>query len=143
MKKTLILLLLLGSLAGFSQKVENRDTINPSNKAEREYYLKKSHNKSTTAQVLLVGGTALIVGGVFIAKPKGDNFMADLLSLLLGGVIISAGIIADIVSIPFFISASKYKRKAAAVSVLPSVMPVGKAGLGLGFVPSVAVSISF
>lgn len=76
-------------------------------------YLQKSKNKKTTGIVLLSVGGAAIIGGIIANSTKDENssFRRD----MTGGVFITGGIASSIASIPFFISAGKYKKRAAAL----------------------------
>lgn len=102
--KNIILLLTAASLTfkTFSQTIQPADS--------KDYYLQKSKNQKTTAWVLLGGGTLMAVAGGIVFDKSSSNTSIDA-----GGFIFLAGIIADIVSIPFFVSAAKNKRKAAAI----------------------------
>lgn len=112
------------------------------NQALKEKYLKKSENKKQAAQILVISGTALTIGGVFVAADKSDNFWSALGNLLLGGFMVSVGIISDLVSIPFFIRSATLKKKAASISLTPE--KVSMPGMTTGkemYVPSVSVKI--
>ncbi|UEG48677.1 hypothetical protein LK994_08510 [Ferruginibacter lapsinanis] len=78
-------------------------------------YLEKSKRKKTTGIVLLTIGVAAITGGILANESRGQysSFEQD----FAGGLLIGGGIASGLVSIPFFISANKYKKKAATVSV--------------------------
>lgn len=103
----------------------SRDTLNTaikSNLKTKEFYLQRSKNQKTTAWILLAGGTGLVIGSIILTI--GDA-MAIVLSMGtagsdklidVAGDIASAGLIADLVSIPFFISASHNKKMAASLS---------------------------
>lgn len=86
------------------------------------FYLKRSKNQKTTAWILLGGGTAMVIGGtlflvgdmVVYALSLGNNGSANALDI--AGYIIFTGILADLVSIPFFISAAHNKKMAASIS---------------------------
>ena len=101
------------------------DTLNTETKSDlktKQFYLQRSKNQKTTAWILLGGGTFMVIGGTIVLI--GDA-MAIIISIgkegsgnLIGiaSAIIYTGIIADLVSIPFFISASHNKRLAASLS---------------------------
>jgi hypothetical protein len=82
----------------------------------KDYYLHKSKSQRTTAWILLAGGTLTTVGGVFayIANDinQGSNSAETAFVVLMW-----SGIAADVLSIPFFISASKNKKRAAAIAI--------------------------
>jgi hypothetical protein len=100
-------------------------------------YLKKSKNQKTTAWVLVCGGAALMLTGALI--PQGEftssgNFWDDLWG---GGhyendetrsAFGTAGFLAMLGSIPFFVSARKNKRQAAALSIKNERIPMLQQG---------------
>jgi hypothetical protein len=107
MKK--IILLLIVSLLTFKTFSQ---TIQPAH--SKDYYLQKSKKQKTTAWILLGGGTLMaVVGGISFS----NNF--DVFSSNSGtdasGFIFLGGVLADIASIPFFISAAHNKRTAAMI----------------------------
>jgi hypothetical protein len=136
------LILLAGH--GFGQDADS--SISPKkpfmNESVKEKYLKKSENKKQAAQILLISGTALTIGGVFVASNKSDNFFITLGNVLIGGFMMTVGIISDLVSIPFFIRSATLKKKAATISLTPEKinMPAATSGKEL-YVPSVSVKI--
>lgn len=81
---------------------------------DRDFYLALSKKHNTTGWVLLVTGTAMIVGGAVAFDSSWDEGSAT--STDISGFILLAGVIADLASIPFFISAGTNKRKAAYLS---------------------------
>ena len=111
--KTIILLVVFLSLAGetFSQDTTKSNLT-------KEYYLQKSKNQKTTGWVLLASGTTAIVVGVLVmnAGSKEDDFNSGFGDIFGGAIIATVGIVADVVSIPFFISSGKNKRLAASVA---------------------------
>jgi len=113
MKKIILLLLLVSVVATtFSQDTTGKQL-------SKEYYLQKSKNKKTTAWILLGAGTTAIVVGLLVEK-NGENsndFYSGTEQIGAGALIAALGAVADIVSIPFFISAGKNKRLAATVSL--------------------------
>ena len=85
----------------------------PNSKFSKDYYLQKSKNKKTVAWILLGGGTAMAVAGAIAFSDnwdKGSNTATDI-----SGFILLGGFVADIVSIPFFISAHKNKKRAVSI----------------------------
>lgn len=106
MKKTILSIVFLAfSLASFSQSTPPAHTS--------DYYLAKSKRQRNTAWIMLGGGVALIgLGVVITAAPTMStdhgNTAADVMGLV--------GFTSSLGSIPMFISASKNKRKAAALS---------------------------
>ncbi len=78
----------------------------------KQYYLEKSRNQKTFGWVLLGGGTALaIIGGIGFDKEGIFSSSADAYGFMFIG-----GIVADLASIPLFISSAKNARKAASMS---------------------------
>jgi hypothetical protein len=112
MKKILVLLTIL-SLATISF---SQSTVDP--ELTKDYYLAKSKNQKTIAWALLGGGTAIAITGMILGNQEdkpgdlgyGSSFDSGM--WLFGG-----GIVADLVSIPFFISSSNNARRAASVSL--------------------------
>ena len=70
-------------------------------KLTKDEYLQKSKKQRTTGYVVLVSGVILNVSGA-IAYQKGNA----------GIILFGAGLLADVASLPFFISAGINKRKA-------------------------------
>ncbi len=103
MKKiTICIMFLAFTMGSFSQ------SVNPELPLTREDYLIKSKNQQETAWILLGTGTVAIGTGMAIAyNPYGelDDGVYSGLFIMLGGLIM------DVISIPFFISASSNKRK--------------------------------
>lgn len=89
----------------------------PVNKMTRQDYLQKSKNQKTTGWILLGGGTAMAVVGAIVFG-QSDWLSEDDPNTDLGGFLFVGGIVADLVSIPFFISSSSNARKAAAISLI-------------------------
>ena len=109
MKKIIGALLLLSVIStAFSQQPTTRVK-------DKQYYLDKSQSKKTTAWILLGAGTAAAVGG---AIGFGQNFdLSGSSSADAYGFLFLSGVIADVVSIPFFISAAHYKNLAADITI--------------------------
>lgn len=88
----------------------------------KEYYQTRSKNQKTVGYVLAGTGAALIISGILVGNGDnnqdpneldfGPNFDAGV--WLLGG-----GLASGLASIPFFISADKNARKAAAITIAP------------------------
>jgi len=106
-KMTLCLILLTFGFQSFSQA--------PPGSAE--YYRQKSKSQRTTGWVLLGVGTAMAVGGGIGFSKHWDLFQSNTTKADVYGAIMAAGIVADLVSIPVFISAGRNARRAARVSV--------------------------
>lgn len=120
MKKIIIILLLPAfATTSFCQQVTTKKQS-----FTQEEYLKKSKNKKKTGWILLGGGAALAATAAII--PKGgyegrepclygfacESFKND---DIIGGLAVF-GTLSMLVSIPFFLSAGKNKRRANAVS---------------------------
>lgn len=103
-------------------------------------YLQKSKSKKTTGIVLLSVGGAAIIGGVVANGSRGENssFEQD----FTGGALIAGGIASSLASIPFFISAGKFKKKAAAVVINNKSIFIPKNNqLVANFQPTVSLKI--
>ncbi|MET0463914.1 MAG: hypothetical protein ABW007_12210 [Chitinophagaceae bacterium] len=74
-------------------------------------YLKRSKRQKTVACILLATGGALIVTGIAVAYSEPNNAINAALSLIF---LTGPGIVASLVSIPFFAASSKNRRKAMA-----------------------------
>jgi hypothetical protein len=81
----------------------------------KDYYLQKSKNQKTTGWVLLAGGTTMAIVGTLIFSKS--DFLSGDPDADIGGVLFVGGLVADLVSIPFFISSSKNARKAATITI--------------------------
>ena len=79
----------------------------------KDYYLKKSKNQKTIGWILLGSGGGLIITGIIVQSSNERNHGGS----SSGGEIALVGIVPTLVSIPFFISSSKNKRKAASIAV--------------------------
>ncbi len=106
MKKIFLSFLLsLFITISFGQAITNQ-------KDSRDYFLKRAKSQRTVAWVLFGGGTTLFIGGALVSVNKygffGRTNAWDYISV--------AGLVADIVSIPFFISAHHNKKKATSVA---------------------------
>lgn len=107
-------------------------------------YLKKSKNQKKAAFILLRSGGALFViglmvglddiGGIFDPEDQENSELSD--ALIIGGVAVTAA------SIPFFISASKNKKKAASLSFKFERTPViQQQSLGFRSYPAASLKI--
>jgi len=84
---------------------------------DKDYYLQKSKDKKTVAWVLLGAGTAAIIGGAIGFNQTFCIFCEDNGASNAYGFLMLGGVVADLASIPFFISASHYKKIAADISI--------------------------
>lgn len=80
----------------------------------KDFFLQISKKQNTTGWVLLLSGTAMVVGGAIAFDKSWDEGSATSTDIF--GVMVLAGVIADLASIPFFISAGVNKRRAASLS---------------------------
>jgi hypothetical protein len=80
----------------------------------KQFYLEKAKRQNTTGWILLAAGTTAIITGIIIEAPHrgtGDS------QSFAGGMLEVGGIICTLASIPFFISSSKNKKRAAALAI--------------------------
>lgn len=106
-----------------------------------EYYLQKSKNKKTTGFVMLGIGTAAVIGGAISV----NNNPNDVYSVSDGeGFLIVGGIILDLASIPFFISALHSSSKAARISLSSQKnYLLQKNIVAARYTPAISIKISF
>jgi len=103
-----------------SAEILGQSTLDQINK--RDYYLKKSKSQKTAGWILVGGGTTLIIGGAVFFTGAAILSIATLQDPAKNGTVVAAyilltGVVADIVSIPFFISAAHNKRIASSISL--------------------------
>ena len=124
MRKMIILsLALVFTTVAFAQPAAPKNQL-----TERDYMLKSKQQK-TAAWVLVGGGFALSSTGLLIVVAEGINDLGngfyDIVTgeetvrktSYTGDILLIAGLVSMTGSIPFFISASRNKRKAAKVSL--------------------------
>ncbi len=134
-------LLLVLSLKASSQA----DTAAP-HASIKTNYLKKSKTQKTVGWILLGTGTAMVVTGMLVA---GNSVEAEPPSInpddtVSGGILVASGLVVDLISIPFFISSSKNKRRAATVGLRSSSFPIlTHAGLIQKSRPSLSFTLRF
>lgn len=81
----------------------------------KEYFLERSKKQKTTAWILLgTGATAIITEAIVDNSHRGTG------QSLTGGVITLGGAICTLTSIPFFVSSSRNKRRAVALTITDS-----------------------
>lgn len=144
MKKVILLIMsLLFIVNVFCQEIPV-----PEKKKDYNYYMQKHKRHKTTRLILLGVGTSMVFVGAVgfsanfeIMGSGGDAQKADIF-----GIIMSIGIVADIVSIPFFISASSNKKKAASVAITNQNIQLPQPGsyaINKQPVPSLTVMVRF
>jgi hypothetical protein len=107
MKKVIVsLLLLVFVIQSFGQ-------VEPLTKDE---YLQRSKNQRTAGWILLAGGTTMAVTGIALISNADFWSSEDNASFDAGGFLLLGGVLADLTSIPFFISSATNARRAAAIS---------------------------
>ena len=137
MKRFFILCLLLAFAGKLFAQVDTAMSQSPI----KTDYLKKSKTQKTLAWVMLGAGTTMIAAGFVVADksledPENPNFENAVDS----SALIVAGLIVDVVSIPFFISASKNKHRALSVSFKNELAPQLRQG---SIVQTALPSVSF
>jgi len=103
MKKLILFLM----LAGFASLCFSQQTTHTSQSTQGDYLQKSKHQK-TAAWILLGGGIALAVTGVAVDASNWESSAGD--------VLIVAGAVSVLASMPLFIAAGKNKRKAMSLS---------------------------
>ena len=115
-KQTIILLLLVISINALSQQPDSLKTFTGSD------YLKKSKNQKKAAWIFLGSGFAvsaagLIVSTIGVAEEFTGVFTGqESKKFETGAAIFYIGVAAMLTSIPFFVIASKNKKRAAGIS---------------------------
>ena len=79
----------------------------------KDFFLQKSKNQKTAGWVLLLSGTAMTVGGSIAFNNSWDSDSYKTTDIY--GFITLGGVVADLASIPFFISSGINKRKAGSM----------------------------
>ena len=115
MSKLLFFLLLVPCLfahdAAYSQPKEN-DSL-------RQEYLRKWKNQRTAGWIFLGSGIALVSIGLVVTSAEVVTTTFTSESSGVGPTLVLIGVAAGVTSIPFFISASSKRRKAADLSLVP------------------------
>jgi hypothetical protein len=88
------------------------------NLKSKDYYLQKSKSQKTTAWIFIGAGAAAVIAGTIVAATleEEDNFDEGINKLATGGYLMAAGGVSCLISIPFFVSSGKNKRRALALS---------------------------
>ena len=129
MKKIIIgITLLIFSSISFGQQPTAPATT------AKNIYLEKSKAQKTTAWILLGGGAAMLVGGI-IAYQSGP-----------GGLFMMAiGVLAPIVSVPFFIASGKNKKKAMSAGLsfkFEKNQPISSPEIGFHSYPAISLKLN-
>lgn len=137
MKKIWILLILLSmGLATVGQQPVKI-------KYDKEYYLNKSRSKKTTAWILLGAGTAAAIAGGIGFNQTFCIFCNDNRAGAYGALFV-AGAVADLVSIPFFVSAHHFQKMAAEVTITNQNTYFPKTNIiTMNNLPSITVRVNF
>lgn len=108
MKKMVAFMVLLAIMAEVFGQHAGKSSL------DKDFYLSISKKQNTTGWVLLLSGTAMAVGGALAFDSSWEEGSATSTDIF--GIIMMTGVIADLASIPFFISAGVNKRRAASLS---------------------------
>lgn len=112
----------------------------------KEYYLQKSKSQKKTGWILLAGGTAMIIGGAIGFDQNFEIFGPDdhAVSADVYGFVLLGGVVADLISIPFFVSSGHYRKIAATLTVNnENILLPQHATYVLTSVPSLSLKIKF
>jgi hypothetical protein len=115
-KMTISLILLLFGFQSFSQAP-------PGSAGSKDYYLQKSKNQKKTGWILLAAGTVMAVGGGIGFGNNWDLFQNNTKADIYGSIMVG-GIVADLVSIPIFISSGRNARRGARISVSSQLIDI-------------------
>lgn len=117
MKKLFVwLTLLVYATTSFGQEI-------PDPVYTKDYYLDMSHRQRITGLALLGGGTTLMLTGLLMGDDRHTDARTAALNFDFapdedGSMwLFIPGVIASVASVPFFVRASKYSQKAAAVTL--------------------------
>jgi len=110
----------------------------------KDYYLQKSKSQKTTAWVLIGVGAAAVIAGTIVATTlkEQDDFDEGVNKLATGGYLMAAGGVSCLISIPFFVSSGKNKRRALALSSGLQQIPIPAKGLAIKQ-PTINICIAF
>jgi len=116
----------------------------------KEYFLEKSKDYKTAAYVLAVGGPVLAISGYLVYQNnKGYNSFNDfwdgLQGTSIGVVMLVAGSVVTVASIPLFIKAEHYKRKSLSISAFLKTEKspwLTQSNMGYKYFPSLSLKIS-
>ena len=122
-------------------------------KYSQEYYLEKSARCKKAAWIMLGGGTAMLVGGYIVAKNAStatdntiDQAVSDVATVEAGAIVALIGGNLALGSIPLFITAHHYKKKAMSMNMSFKMQPyheLQQTGMTTKFTPGVSFKINF
>ena len=150
MKKIIASAILLAIMTNsFCQQVDSLKSI------AKKDYLRKSKNQKTTAWILLGGGIAMVITGAIIYdnaynKAAEQDPIGTVLSFgtnvdATGALITTAGALAAVGSIPFFIASGKNKKKARSMSTgfkMENAPSIQRASVVNRSYPAVSIKVS-
>ncbi len=144
--KNLLLILLLTCFfeSSFAQELA-RDS---SNTISKETLLLKRKKQKKTANILLISGGSLIVISGIVAIGEATVFVTSWGSNeenigKASAAVFTAGLLVSAASIPFYISAGKNKRKAAALSFHQQKIPyLQKSTVATSLIPALSLKIN-
>jgi hypothetical protein len=117
-------------------QVNNRDSTYRS-----DYYLMKSITQKRTGFSLLGVGAGLMAIGAIVSATADHDLDEDAMA---GALLIAAGGLSVIASIPFFISSNTNKKRSLSAGIqLNPVYPDGVYETHLRYYPALSVSFSF
>jgi len=131
--KKLILFLMLVGFTGLCFSQQTAQT----NQFIQGDYLQKSQHQKTAAWILLGGGIALAITGVAVDASNWQSSAGD--------VLIVAGAVSVLASMPLFIAAGKNKKKAMSLSTQLEIqkLPLGEIFFAKYSYPAIAVKFDF
>jgi len=125
----------------------------PALKYSQEYYLEKSARCKRAAWIMLGGGTAMLVGGCIVAENAAtandntiDDVVSDAATAEAGAIVALIGGNLALGSIPLFITAHHYKKKAMSMNMSFKMQPyheLQQTGMTTKFIPGVSFKINF
>lgn len=142
MKKLFVwLTLLVYATPSFGQGIT--DTMYTKN-----YYLELSKRQRTTGLVLLGGGTALVITGLLVGDDRHTDASTAAINFDFapdedGSMwLFIPGVIATVASVPFFVRASRYSRKATEITLTEqSILVPRPQSFSLKRQPAIAVRV--
>ncbi|MFC6267690.1 hypothetical protein [Frigoriflavimonas asaccharolytica] len=115
MKTLIFIVILLLPTFIFSQQ---------NNNSEAENYLKKSNSKRKTANILAISGGGLLLTGIVVSASNQHNQEFLPTNLVVGGSLITLGVLSALTSIPFYISSNHNTKKY--LKIVPSAKLIPK-----------------